>query len=90
MVGILDRLEGKGFAQRRRDQRDRRAVSLQITEEGMAFVRQAPPPLKATLMVGLKRMNRQEQEQLAGAMEEVVQLMEAEDLMPTPITALPG
>jgi len=89
LVGILDRLEERGFVERRRDRQDRRSVSLQVTERGIAFAREAPSPLQGTLMARLKEMHRAEQERLAGAMEEVVRLMEAEELPPTPIMALP-
>lgn len=89
LVGILDRLEQKGLVQRRRDRQDRRSVSLTLTEQGREFIRQAPSPLQATLMVRLKRMRQVEQERLASALEEVVELMEAREVAPIPITALP-
>jgi len=89
LVGILDRLERRGFVERRRDRRDRRSVSLRMTEQGRLFVRQAPSPLQATLVVKLRQMNRKDQVRLASAMEEVVELMEAHELAPTPIMALP-
>jgi len=77
LVGVLDRLEGKGLVERRRDRKDRRSVSLKMTERGEQFVRQAPSPLQATLMVRLREMNQEDQSRLASAMEEVVALMEA-------------
>jgi DNA-binding MarR family transcriptional regulator len=89
LVGIVDRLEAKGFVERSRDQPDRRAVSLRMTEQGFAFVRQAPSPLQAALTDRLKGLDETKQSHLAEALEEVVRLMEADEFAPTPIMALP-
>src|SRR5579885_1379352 len=41
-VGILDRLEKKGFVTRTRDTVDRRAVSVEITDKGREFLVATP------------------------------------------------
>ena len=88
LVGIVDQLEEKGLLERRRDRKDRRSVSLMMTERGLVFVRQ-PSPLQAALMAKLERMNPDDQVRLAIAMEEVVDLIEAQEVEPIPIMALP-
>jgi DNA-binding MarR family transcriptional regulator len=41
LVPVLDALEAKGFAERRRDERDRRRSIVRITEEGRAVLARA-------------------------------------------------
>lgn len=89
LVGIIDRLEGRGFVERQRDTRDRRAIFLNLTEAGTRFVREAPSPLQATLAKKLERLPSQKQLRLADALEQVVHLMQAEDLAAAPIITFP-
>jgi len=89
MVGIVDRLESKGFLLRERSSRDRRAVLLNLTEAGAALVKQAPSPLQALLAGKLRRLSIEERRQLAENVERIVRLMEADDVPPTPIMELP-
>jgi DNA-binding MarR family transcriptional regulator len=54
--GVLDRLERRGLVRRRPDPTDRRALRLQLTEDGAAAatrVRQALDDLEARLLGGL-------------------------------------
>ena len=88
MVGIVDRLEGKGLLRRERSSRDRRAVLLNVTEAGAALVKQAPSPLQALLAEKLRQLSIDERQHLAETVEQIVHLMEAQDLPPTPIISL--
>lgn len=89
MVGIVDRLEGKGLLLRERSSRDRRAVLLRLTDAGAALVQQAPSPLQALLAGKLGRLSIDQRRHLAESVESIVHLMEAGDLPPTPIISLP-
>lgn len=42
MTGIVDRLESGGLVERRRDNSDRRVISLYLTEEGRALLGSLP------------------------------------------------
>jgi DNA-binding MarR family transcriptional regulator len=43
MTKLLDRLEGKGFIERRRNPDDRRAVVVELTERGRMLLPRLPP-----------------------------------------------
>jgi DNA-binding MarR family transcriptional regulator len=87
LVGILDRLEGKGLVSRRRDSGDRRSVFVELTKSGVAFVAEAPSPLQAALADGLRQLNEKQQRKLALSLEEVVRLMQADSLKEMPVLA---
>ena len=87
LVGILDRLEAKKLVTRCRNQEDRRAVYVELTREGMAFVVKAPSPLQSALVGRLRRLHRNDQRRLADSLEEVVELMQGESLDEVPVLA---
>ena len=87
LVGILDRLEAKGFVGRRRDQADRRAVLVELTRQGEAFVAKAPSPLQSALVDRLRQLSDNQQKRLADSLEEVVGLMQAESHDDVPVLA---
>ncbi|MBI9019121.1 MAG: MarR family transcriptional regulator [Phycisphaerae bacterium] len=82
--GIADRLEVKGLVKRRRSQKDRRKVFLDLTEKGKALVLAAPPMLQETLADELNKLPELEQATIALSLERVVKLMEAEHIDASP------
>jgi DNA-binding MarR family transcriptional regulator len=85
LVGIVDRLAAKGLVVRRRDERDRRRVLLSPTERGRELADHAPSPLQDRLSEGLSSLGEEERNDLAGAIERIVELLEARDLDAAPI-----
>ena len=77
IVGILDRLEAKGLVRRKRDEHDRRVITITITEKGRRLARSAPSLLQDTLTEALRGLPGQEQINIAKSLERVVALMEA-------------
>ncbi|HLS86700.1 MAG TPA: MarR family transcriptional regulator [Burkholderiales bacterium] len=80
VVGILDRLEEKGFIARQRSLEDRRMVRVSATDAGRELARSAPSPLQQTLARALNGLPELEQATIALALERVVALMEAPPL----------
>jgi DNA-binding MarR family transcriptional regulator len=76
LVGIIDRLEAKGLAQRERDGVDRRKVMVMPTEAGRALIARAPSALQGTLAEALDRLPADEQLTIARSLERIVDLME--------------
>lgn len=87
VVGILDRLEEKGWVTRMRDRNDRRVVQVSATSAGVALSRQAPSPLQKTLANALNALPELEQATIALSLERIVALMEAQAIDASPILA---
>lgn len=85
LVGIIDRLESKGYVQRERNARDRRQIFISSTQEGRFFMSQAPSPLQETLAQALGALTPLEQATISLSLERIVELMEANDLDAAPI-----
>lgn len=85
VVGILDRLEAKGFVLRARDTRDRRLVNVSATASGRHLVENAPSPLQAGLARALKRLPEIEQATITLSLQRIVDLMHAETLDASPV-----
>lgn len=85
VIGILDRLEGKGLIRRERDRKDRRLVHVTLKGQGRALVNNAPSPLQETLAEAMERLPDAEQASLADALDRVVELMEVRHIAAEPM-----
>ena len=85
LVGIVDRLEVKGYIVRERNARDRRQVLVRVTDEGRDFVKRAPSPLQETLAKALSELTSLEQATISLSLERVVEMMKAREIQAEPI-----
>ena len=85
LVGIVDRLEAKGYLIRKRDIIDRRKILIVITDAGKKFLNEAPSPLQETLCNALKQLTILEQSTIYLSLERIVELMNAKGLDVAPI-----
>ncbi|MCA9755533.1 MAG: MarR family transcriptional regulator [Candidatus Eisenbacteria bacterium] len=85
VVGILDRLEQKGWVERERDASDRRVLWTRLTERGRDLLESAPSPLQEKLSQGLESLTALERATIALSLERLVGLIEAENLDAAPI-----
>lgn len=85
VVGILDRLEGRGLIQRERDTSDRRVVNTLATSGGKKVAKGAPSALQDCLHEALKELPKLEQATIALSLKRVVDLMEAGHIDAAPI-----
>jgi MarR family transcriptional regulator, organic hydroperoxide resistance regulator len=83
MTGLIDRLEKKGFVQRKREQKDRRVIDLRLTAKGTALVKKAPNPIQGKMIHGLKKLNRGELNSIHNSVTTLMEIMEAENLKTT-------
>ncbi len=76
IVGIVDRLEGKGLVKRQRDLKDRRLVYVQGMPAGKDLATRTPNPLLYTLHKTLEMISEDEQKIFADTLERIVALMD--------------
>ena len=76
LVGIIDRLEAKGLAERRQDSADRRRLSLVLTARGRRLARGTEQPGPGGLLRGLKRLRTAALGELRGSLGLIVGMME--------------
>jgi DNA-binding MarR family transcriptional regulator len=75
LVGVIDRLEEKGFVQRTRDLKDRRLIFINITHKGIEFVASSPYLLHNRLDDKLQNLSQVEQHNLANCVDVLVSLL---------------
>ena len=82
--GIVDRLEAKQYLTRRRSEKDRRKVYLEISISGKKIVAEAPSLLQDKLSASLSELSEVEQITITESLERVVELMKVEKLDASP------
>jgi DNA-binding MarR family transcriptional regulator len=78
MSAHVDRLEAAGLVARRRSERDRRRVELEVTEEGHRILRSARRRRTAWLAERLRRLEPDEVERIEAALPALERLLEDE------------
>ncbi|HHF7346166.1 TPA: MarR family transcriptional regulator [Legionella feeleii] len=75
LVGVIDRLEEKGFVNRTRDSKDRRIIFIDITKKGKEFVCSSPYLLHNRLNENLQTLAKEEQIALANSVDLLVNIL---------------
>lgn len=90
VVGILDRLEDKGWVRRERGREDRRIVFVTATESGITLVQDTPSPLQQKLADSLNALSEIEQATITMSLERIVDLMESDSGVVTEAPDVPA
>lgn len=85
VTSILDRLETRGMVERYRSTVDRRIVHTRLTAQGRARLRRAPPLLHERFIDRFSARSATDQERILAALQEVAQMMDAEELDAAPL-----
>ena len=83
ITGVIDRLEKKGFVLRDRGQEDRRIVKVGLTPLGKKLVDKAPNPVQGKMIHGLRKLKKEELNEIYGSVQKIVETMEAQDVKVT-------
>ena len=83
--GVIDRLEGKGYVARVRDndRGDRRIINVELTLKGKRLVSKAPNPIQGKMLYGLRKLKKEELNLIYESVRKLMKIMEAEDLKVT-------
>ncbi len=85
VVGILDRLEFKGFVTRTRSKVDRRAVNIELTLAGKEMISKSPEVAQAMLVKGLGELSEEQFSKVVEGMALMVRILGAEQIVPQPL-----
>lgn len=80
VTGIIDRLEQKGLVERVRNSRDRRVITIKLTEAGTRLANNAPPPIQQKIMDGLKKLPKGEIEHIVAGLNMLTHMLDVQDL----------
>ncbi|MFH2218164.1 MAG: MarR family transcriptional regulator [Pseudomonadota bacterium] len=72
---IVDQLEKKEFVRRNRISKDRRQVHVEITDEGINFIKKAPAPLQRRVENRLNDMDETEASMILWSLEILVDML---------------
>ncbi|MEQ9496392.1 MAG: MarR family transcriptional regulator [Deltaproteobacteria bacterium] len=85
MTGIIDRLAARQLVTRERTSKDRRRVTVRLTDAGRALIEQAPSPLQERFVDRLQRLEPEEQHRIKSSLERIVEMMGGDDLDAAPV-----
>ena len=89
VTGIIDRLERGELIERERDTADRRKVYLRLTPRGQEWLVSLPSSLQDRAVERLNSLSSERRKRILDTLNEVLQIMEAEDIETSPIL-VPG
>ena len=85
ITGIIDRLEIKGLVKRIKKQGDRRVALITLTESGQQLGRSIPDPIINLFISELGDLEAEHLKLLAGAMNQVLNLIDAKGVAEAPL-----
>jgi DNA-binding MarR family transcriptional regulator len=89
MTGIIDRLEKKGLIQRMRKEGDRRVALISLTDTGKKLGVGIPDPIEKKFINQLADLELEHVQLLAMAMNQILNLIDAEDIEAEPLDISP-
>jgi DNA-binding MarR family transcriptional regulator len=89
VTGIMGRLEKRGLISRTRDDRDRRSVVVELTDDGTKLVAEAPSLLQERFHRQLAKLQQWEQTMILATLQRIASMMDAEEIEAVPVL-VPG
>lgn len=82
VVGILDRLESRSLVHRTRSTKDRRVVTVDLSDQGKALVRRAPEVAQGLLVAGLEQLPPEKRKVIAEGLRHLVDILGVQEIPP--------
>ncbi len=82
---IMDRLEKRDLASRKRSVNDKRKVYTYLTEKGQALISKAPKPLQQEFIQQFQQLQDWEQSLLVSSVQRIATMMDAEKIDAAPV-----
>ncbi len=76
VTGVIDRLEHKGFLERVRNTKDRRVITITLTEKGKELANNAPLPIQERMINGIKELTPQERTRIIESLRTLTEMVE--------------
>ena len=80
VTGIVDRLEQKDLVKRFRNSPDRRIITIELTDSGKNLAKNAPPPIQQKIIDGLKKLSKDELDQIILSLTKLTDMLDVQDL----------
>jgi DNA-binding MarR family transcriptional regulator len=80
VTGVIDRLEQKGLVARTRISRDRRVITVELTEAGRRLAENAPPPIQQKIVKGLSKIDEADRAQIIRTLNKLTEMVDADDV----------
>ena len=85
ITGIIDRLEKKGLAERKRKEGDRRVALITLTEAGAELGKRLPDPIEKRFISELADLETEHVHILAVAIKQILNLMDTKGIEAAPL-----
>lgn len=85
VTSILDRLEHKGFAQRIREQIDKRKVTIRLTDSAIELLDKKPSLLQEKFTGKFEKLEEWERSMMLANLQRLASMMNAENISTSPV-----
>jgi DNA-binding MarR family transcriptional regulator len=83
VTGIIDRLEKKDLVRRLRTSKDRRVITVELTETGTVLAENAPSPIQQKIIDGLNSLSERQITQIANSLSKLTNMLDVQDISVT-------
>ncbi len=85
ITGIVDRLAARQLVRRERTSTDRRVVTINVTDAGLALIEAVPSPLQERFVARLHELSLEEREIMRLTLNKIVRMMDGDAIDAAPL-----
>ena len=88
VLGIIDRLEARGFVSRNRSRDDRRVIWLELTHDGKGLLQSVPEVIRGLLGARLEGIALKDLEEIDDGISHLIKIFGVQEMPPKPMLSL--